>query len=404
MGYYAWLEIGNYSLFDSKNQYFDEIMMLFSSSHKKFVLDNEDGEERRKVIYSQSTQELSERLKVIGITEKRGRVNFDSTFDADDYFDYYDGKLPEENIDYDFFKKMFAIIVTNNHDYYWLNDGYDFDDDETSEYLDVLKYMLDPDYNEYYLGMPFSDVRYLLPLVLEIVGDDEVNYDITDLVDNYGVDENIDHPSLSRDRYNSRMLKYMPTIILTEGSSDAEILKLGLLNVYPHLFDLYRFFDFGVSNSSGGVGDVLKRVKSFVGAGIPNRIIAIFDNDTAGIEVVNLMKKEKWPSNIRILNYPNYSKLEKYPTVGPQNDLEMDINGLACSIELYLDPSILIEDNRLLPIMWKGYNKSMKQYQGEITGKSGIKKRFFKKVQNNPKAIEWDGIKLILDKIIDAYE
>jgi hypothetical protein len=70
-----------------------------------------------------------------------------------------------------------------------------------------------------------------------------------------------------------------------------------------------------------------------------------------------------------------------YPTTGPQGTTIMDVNGLACSIELYLGRAALTTSTgELSPVRWTGYNAKMSRYQGAVEGKSGIVDRFLSTV------------------------
>src|SRR5690606_36682512 len=121
-------------------------------------------------------------------------------------------------------------------------------------------------------------------------------------------------------------------LILTEGSSDIQILKNSLELLYPHLAGYYSFMDFGISNASGSASSLVASVKSFVGADIRNKIIALFDNDTAAESAIRGLSKTRMPENIRIIQYPPFKFLEDYPTIGPTGITTMNINGLAGSI------------------------------------------------------------------------
>jgi hypothetical protein len=60
----------------------------------------------------------------------------------------------------------------------------------------------------------------------------------------------------------------------------------------------------------------------------------------------------------------------------------MDVNGLAGSIELYLGRDILVEDNGgLSPVQWRGYDRDLNQYQGELMNKTELQHRFMKKIR-----------------------
>lgn len=60
----------------------------------------------------------------------------------------------------------------------------------------------------------------------------------------------------------------------------------------------------------------------------------------------------------------------------------MNINGLACSIEMYLGDDILLKDGNYIPIHWKAYNEKEKKYQGELSEKSYVQDEFRKKIKD----------------------
>lgn len=199
-------------------------------------------------------------------------------------------------------------------------------------------------------------------------------------------------------------------IILTEGSSDIEVLKSSLELLYPHLYEHYSFFDFESFNAQGGSGNLVNMIKSFAGAGINNKIIALFDNDTAARESQANLKDLLLPNHIKILNCPHLTFAEHYPTLGPTGSLKMNINGLACSIELYLGEDILKNSNGdFLDIHWKGYSSKMNTYQGEISSKRDIQERFFKKLADSKSdssvltKSDWSGLISIYEMIFDCF-
>jgi hypothetical protein len=197
-------------------------------------------------------------------------------------------------------------------------------------------------------------------------------------------------------------------IILTEGKTDAEILQRSLKVLYPHLSDYYSFMDFGI-RPSGGAGDLVNIVKSFAGSGIQNRTIAIFDNDTAAHSAVSILNQRLIPSNIIILHYPRIAIATDYPTLGPSGLVRQDINGLACSIELYFGSEVLKLDSDYVPIQWGGLDERLNRYQGSIIKKDELQKRFFEKLrrcENNRNEIsnaDWVGIDSIFQRVIRAF-
>ena len=197
-------------------------------------------------------------------------------------------------------------------------------------------------------------------------------------------------------------------IVLTEGSTDTEILKKSLRLLYPHLYDYYTFMDFGVK-PPGGVGHLINAVKSFAGAGIENRVIALFDNDTAAYSAVGNLSKLKLSNNIKNTHYPDIELAESYPTNGPNGISNQNINKLACSIELYLGRDVLENNGELIPIQWKGHDEKTGKYQGKILNKTDIQKQFRKKIdlctENNNEInnCDWSELHQIFKHIFSLF-
>src|SRR6266511_2600045 len=163
---------------------------------------------------------------------------------------------------------------------------------------------------------------------------------------------------------------------LTEGRTDAQFLSAALTLLYPHLTDLVSFLDYD-HKAEGGAGALVRMVKSFAAAGIANRVVALFDNDTAAADALRALDTSKLPNHVRVLRYPNTSLAAAYPTVGPPT-LDAphgtlayaDVNGLAGSIELYLGRDVLTRpDGHLRPVRWRSLVAGSRAYQGEVTDK-----------------------------------
>ncbi len=200
------------------------------------------------------------------------------------------------------------------------------------------------------------------------------------------------------------------TIILTEGSTDKWFLEESLKLLYPHLFDYYSFMDFEAFSMPGSTGHLLNLVKAFLGTGISNPIIALFDNDTAGHDALRQLTPLRKPESIKPMALPDLELAKAYPTIGPQGEVVMDVNGYACSIELYLGEPVLRDaSGSLYRVQWAGYNEGMKQYQGEALGKKAIQANFrqaLKEIASGTRSIDshdWSGMKLIFSAIFTAF-
>jgi hypothetical protein len=108
------------------------------------------------------------------------------------------------------------------------------------------------------------------------------------------------------------------------------------------------------------------------------------------------------PQNFRVLQLPYLTFAARYPTLGPAGQLELDVNGSACSIELYLGQSALTEQSGgLVPVQWTGYDKSLSRYQGELTDKHGVQKRYLDGLSRG--CADTTYIELVLREILAAF-
>ncbi|MEM6338810.1 MAG: HEPN/Toprim-associated domain-containing protein [Pseudomonadota bacterium] len=289
------------------------------------------------------------------------------------------------------------------------NEGLHLFDDNFSDYPVLMRYMLFEDYH----GFPNNNIRVYLRVILELCEDNEtLDYDFTDMVNS----DDWDFQSDEMKRYLEDLIvsnydASQRIIVLTEGKSDIWILERSLKLFCPHLSSYFRFLDFEGVNMEGGAGRLASTTKAFAGVGIVNKVIALFDNDTAAQEASELLRAIDLPKNIIYLHYPPIEIAKMYPTIGPTGIESMDINGLACSIELYLGEDCLRdEDGNLIPIQWKGYNRNLEKYQGEILKKSAVQKKFRQKLsacESNRALIsnyDWSGVRLIINALCDAFQ
>lgn len=228
----------------------------------------------------------------------------------------------------------------------------------------------------------YSDIRYFLRAVLEVCDDDApVVLDYTELVGEGYYEADDELRKLALEELSQDFVVNQKIIVLTEGSSDTRILEQTLSVLYPQLVDYFSFVDFTGSNLRGGAGSLVSTIKAFVGAGIQNRTVALFDNDTAASEALRGLSNVTLPNNIKVLRLPSLDFARSYPTIGPHGKVNMDINGLACSIEVYLGKDILTNGNgELVPVQWTGYSRIMSQYQGEILDKSRLQKSYLEEL------------------------
>jgi hypothetical protein len=272
--------------------------------------------------------------------------------------------------------------------------------------VDLESFMLR---NDWY-GFSGVDLNVPLRLALETCTEqDNFVYDLTDLVSGEYFDKKEDFVALASGSTAGEHTSHSKIVILTEGRSDGWIISESMKLLYPHLADYFSFMDFEAARVEGGASHLARIVKSFAGAGIANKVIAIFDNDTVGLEAIRLLRQIKLPGNLSVLKLPELKALRKYPTIGPSGPAKMNVNGLAASIELYLGEDVLRENGKLPPVKWSTFISSMGQYQGEVLDKDRIHKRFKEKLtldrdrSNLTQDQNWVGLCAIMSSIFSAF-
>lgn len=432
MGTYTDFSVAGYPLINSKSAVIPEAMTVFRESDKRvfarrlgernpLVWGDAHEEEADAVetatMYVCSTDAVVARLEIMGFTINRTRRDFEVGRQAGlaMYQDW-----AKEDRDPPWFEEKVKLIEALSFDAYLgalrqvLSEGLrptPFDDHEKPGLSAAVCYILD-DNEDYLLGCFAPDIRCLIRAACEVAPKpSEVIQDITDLVDGgyYAPEAPICQQSI--DSLTLGHLENANRIVLTEGSTDTQVLKASLGLLYPHLSSYYSFLDFDTARAPGGAGQLALLVKGFAAAGIGNRIIAIFDNDSAGRDAKRSLTQLRLPSNIAVLSYPDIELLRSYPTLGPSGNTNLDVNGLAASIELYFGSDVLCrQDGSLTPVQWKGYIEPLASYQGEVLGKTQLQTAFFgkmAKVENDPAEQErqdWSGIDAILRAIFGAFK
>ena len=240
----------------------------------------------------------------------------------------------------------------------------------------ITRQMSDP--NQEWLFFKTNDLRLNLRALIDACSNvQQISLDITDLINGGYLESDTRICSDARAAGAIKRSVLEPTIIIGEGSSDISILRKALVTLFPHLGDYFGFFDYDELRVDGGASYVTKFLRAFGGARISSRIVAVFDNDTAGREQFELARNLPLPPNIKVMRLPDIDLARVYPTVGPQGAHEVDVNGTAASIELYLGRQSLTQpDGTLTPVRWHTYNDRVRSYQGEIENKAAVAERF----------------------------
>jgi hypothetical protein len=254
-----------------------------------------------------------------------------------------------------------------------------------------------------------ADPRFLLGAVwLACEPKDELVLDVTELIAGGWLDSGFDPQQIAIEHFSYSLANGSPPVIITEETTDARFLQAAIGIRHPHLQSYIKFFDFA-DGAEGSAAAGVRSLKSFAAAGISNRIVLLLDNDTAARDAVRTLRGVKLPDHYSVLHYPDIEIARSYPTLGPTGLSEMNVNGLAGSIEMYLGVDVLTgADGKLSPIQWRSYIEGMKAYQGEVLDKAGIQKRFREKVKlatAGPAVVatqDWSGLDAIVANLIEV--
>lgn len=170
-------------------------------------------------------------------------------------------------------------------------------------------------------------------------------------------------------------------LIVTEGSSDSFIIQKTLNELYPEISDFFNFIDMHQNYPFTGIGNLYNFFCGLMKIDIQNKIIVIFDNDTAGNEKYNKLQQFPQMRNMLITKLPYAYDFEKIETIGPQGKSIENINGRAVAIECFLD----FELHRDSPMVrWTNYVENQKDYQGSLIYKDEYVRNFKKaNLKNN---------------------
>lgn len=193
-----------------------------------------------------------------------------------------------------------------------------------------------------------------------------------------------------------------PTIILAEGSSDIIVLKECIPVFHPELVEFVTFLDHSEFKVDGGAGYVVKFLKAFAAAKVPSNIVAVFDNDAAGLTAYREACSLNLPCNIACIHLPEIEFARNYPSIGPQGCHRVNVNGKACSIELYLGVTSLSKNGKLRPVRWGGTVSG--EYQGAVEDKLAVRDTFLSTIKTQGVDVNRDFPEMVLvwQSILDA--
>ncbi len=427
MGSYSEVKLGSLRLGSTKDGYDPYLLSLFQESDKRIVDSTlgecglygevDQGEEDESITLVQyvcSGSVARDRLELMGFTrsvaEKGFRVGLKSEIEKLEEWSHSSlGDVFEETLDVlrhltlEQWQDALREVEVRSLDGISTHDH-----DTLSTLSSLLRYVLT---NEWY-GFPGHELRHFLRLIIDTFPlETELVYDLTGLVLGGWITDSEELIQYLDDEVSANYNAERRIIVITEGHTDSVILSRSISLLYPHIAEFFRFLDFQGPKVPGGAGALAGRTRAFIGAGIVNRVISLFDNDTAAEAAIASLASVKLPGSIIVCQYPDLELASNYPTLGPSGMVSMDVNGLAGSIEMYLGTDCLLDESgNLYPVHWKGFDSNLRKYQGEVMQKRAIMKAFEQKLsacEANPELVDnydWSGIKSIIDSLRSAFQ
>lgn len=388
MGSYSQLTIADYPVFSTKNSFFQEITNLIflpddfikeerrKSARNKFIWGDAYENDKGTFIfngYRQTVGVCRQRLEIFGMTIQKAKKDFSSAKKIALEEEFYG--FPLSKITFNQYLEEISNIIKNKEIHY-----------------DQLFTNLRDSLIAGELGFFGQSLQSQLYSILNVVPEDAVvEYDLTDVIYGGWVKEK-----------EAKLINIEKILVLTEGKTDVEFISAALKKLYPYLYLYYHFIDFDEYKVESNASALVKLVISLAASNIKHPIIVLFDNDTTGIMEMTKLKSVQLGDNFKVLKLPDIQVAKKYPTIGPTGIKKMNVNGLACGIEMYLSQDTLKKDGQFIPVHWKAYNEKEKKYQGAISEKGLIHDNFRQMLKSNSNS-DFSNLDLVLKVIFKAF-
>ena len=112
-----------------------------------------------------------------------------------------------------------------------------------------------------------------------------------------------------RDQFIRSLDQQNRFLIVTEGSSDASIIRHALSLLKPHIADFFDFVDMKEGYPFTGTGNLYNFTKGLISISVQNDVVIIYDNDAEGVFSFNRTVKLNVPDNMRILKLPDPTRI-----------------------------------------------------------------------------------------------
>ena len=192
-------------------------------------------------------------------------------------------------------------------------------------------------------------------------------------------------------------------LVITEGSTDTEIIKRSMNTLRPHSSIFFDYINMKADYPFTGAGSLVNFIKGLIKINVFNKIMILFDNDTEGLSQYNKLQDFSLPNNIIIKTLPELTDMKNIKTIGTSGEERQNINGKACSIECFLDLNYKSTEEPV--VRWTNYNEDLKKYHGALIDKEIYCKNFIVAHKNrflgvNKEKYDTQKIEYLLDYII----
>lgn len=410
MGEYVSLKIGAYDYLSCKNS-FGDLLLFFTEDDLIIDVEMLDGEEYKTYCFSTTVEKAKKCLDCLGHTLSRARAGFECDKADKIEFAQYENETSYEIESRKHF--TFENWLTAARKFAWLlsNDKYDeeaynyplIEKERTQNQTISERIVLESlPFGEDFFGLNYSniDVWSIFRAILDAFDPEtQIKLDYSNLF--YG--------GWCNEIPEPEDYSVPQTIILTEGKYDAEVISSSIKILYPYMAKFYSFINFSDYKVQGSTNFLTHYFKVFIASGIQNRVIALYDNDSAGLSELVDLEKMVLPNNFRVMHLPDLELANDYPTLGPSGKENMNINGKACSIELFLGQDVLSDNGEFTPIQWKGFIEKVQSYQGEIMRKGYVQEKFREKLTKTLhddiiNESQWIEMKKLLTAIFSVFE
>jgi hypothetical protein len=186
-------------------------------------------------------------------------------------------------------------------------------------------------------------------------------------------------------------------LLVTEGSSDARILRKALDLLKPAVSDFFYFVDMEEGYPFTGTGNLANFCKGLASIGVLNNVLVIFDNDAEGVYKSKQVQDLNRPCSMGVTVLPSLPELTAIETIGPSGRTYQDINGRAASIEAYLDLTWKTQSNPV--VRWSAYQQQLDRYQGALVAKVDYAKQFLA-LSSATSGYDFSKLNVVLDQVV----